>query len=317
MKTIILLMFVTCIAINSMAITATELRQKANMAMEQDDYDLAIEYHNQAIELEPDNPEAYYFRGIFNYENIDDELALIDFNKAIELELAINDIYYYRGLVYENLGEFVKAVNDLTFFLKNISEKSELKLNKVYDSRGWCNYMLGNMTQALEDYSRVIENDPMKFGPHNIIASIYLEKKHFEKALEEYYKMLELFPAKENTIRTLMVVVKISAGDFGEAINDCTQLIQNGYTLSSVFSLRGLAYLGTNEYQLALNDANTAIENNVPTDETYYIQAKANYGLGNFQLAKNQINEALKRNPKNEIYIKNKDDIENAIKESK
>lgn len=168
------------------AVTADELREKADQAVEQDEYDMAIEYHNQAIELEPDNAEAYYLRGIFNLENIDDELAVNDFNKAIELGFSKIDIYYYRGLANEGFVEYEDAIDDLTIFLNSNSEKSELMLVNAYESRGWCNYDLGNLAVALEDYLQVIEIDPLKYGSHNIIASIYLNNEQFEELDDEF-----------------------------------------------------------------------------------------------------------------------------------
>jgi tetratricopeptide (TPR) repeat protein len=129
--------------------------------------------------------------------------------------------------------------------------------------------------------------------------------------------MLKLFPKNKNIIRAQIVVVKIGASDFEGAINDCSQLIQEGYAKYSVYSLRGLAYLGIHEYQLALDDANTSIEKWRPTSEACYIKAKAHYGLGNVTIARDQINEALKLDPENEIYLKNRELIETAISEKK
>lgn len=313
MSRILLFLFLAFVTLSIYAVTADELREKADQAVEQDEYDMAIEYHNQAIELEPDNAEAYYLRGIFNLENIDDDLAVNDFNKAIDLGFSKIDIYYYRGLANEGFVEYEDAIDDLTIFLNSNSEKSELMLVNAYESRGWCNYDLGNLAVALEDYLQVIDIDPLKYGSHNIIASIYLKNEQFEKSIEEYNNMLKLFPDKNNIIRALIVVVKVNAGDFEGAINDCTQLIQEEYTTSAIFCLRGVAYLGINEYQLAIDDANTAIEKYVRADEAYYVKAKANLGLGNLYVARNEINEALRLCSQNDIYIKNKDIIEKAI----
>jgi tetratricopeptide (TPR) repeat protein len=317
MKNILTFIFVAIVSISLNANNVTELLLRAEQAIEEEEYEIALEYYNQAIELAPQNAVAYYLRGIFNFEETDDDLALNDFNKAIELGFDKIDIYYHRGLAYESLVEYENAINDLTIFLNHKSKKTDEMLISSYETRGWCNYDLGNYPEALKDYSKVIEIDPMQYGPHNIIAKIYLNTERFEKAIEQYYKMLKLFPAKKNNIRAQIVVVKVNAGDFEGAINDCTQLIQEGYARYSVYTMRGLAYLGIKEYQLALDDANTSIEKYRITSEACYIKAKANFGFGNLQVALNQINEALKLYPENEIYLKNKDLIEKAISEKK
>ena len=315
MRKVLVLKFLIFIIFATYANNTPKLLIKAEQAIEQEEYEIALEFYNEAISLEPQNAEVYFLRGIVNFEETDDDLALNDFNKAIELGFDKIDIYYHRGLTYENLGEFENAIRDLTMYLSNESDKSESMLANAYESRGWCNYDLGNYSEALHDYSKVVELDPMQFGPHNVIAKIYSNTEQFELSIDKYNEMLKLFPVKKNIIRAQAVVVKIGAGKFEDAINECSQLIKEGYSKYSVYTMRGLAYLGTNEYQLALDDANNSIEKYRITSEACYIKAKANFGLGNLIIARDQINKALKLYPQNEIYLKNRDEIEAAIKE--
>jgi tetratricopeptide (TPR) repeat protein len=308
MKKTFTLLFITFVLLINYAIHASELLIKAKQAIEQEDFEMALGFYDEAIKIEPDNAEAYFLRGIVNFEETDDDLALNDFNKAIELGYDKIDIYYHRGLAYESLVEYENAIRDLTMYLRNESDTSESMQVNAYSSRGWCNYELGNSQEALHDYAKVIDN---------IIAKIYLDAEQFELSIDQYNEMLKLFPKNKNIIRAQIVVVKIGASDFEGAINDCSQLIQEGYAKYSVYSLRGLAYLGIHEYQLALDDANTSIEKWRPTSEACYIKAKAHYGLGNVTIARDQINEALKLDPENEIYLKNRELIETAISEKK
>lgn len=52
---------------------------------EMKEYKKAIENFNKSIELEPDNPPAYYGRGISRAKNGQDELAKEDFAQACKL----------------------------------------------------------------------------------------------------------------------------------------------------------------------------------------------------------------------------------------
>jgi tetratricopeptide (TPR) repeat protein len=302
---ILLVSVMNCILAN----TADELREKANQAVEQDEYDLAIEYHNQAIQLEPENANAYYLRGIFNLENIDDELALNDFNKAVELGFEKTEIYYYRGLA----NDCKEAVDDLTIYLNSDTEKNDLMLVTAYNTRGSCRFDLEDLTGAMEDYSKVIEIDPMKYGPYNMQAHIFLINKQYVKAMNVCENMLELFPDAYKVIRYKMINVKNKSGDFNGALKDCNQLMQEGYTKFSIYLLRADAYIGIKEYQLALDDVNTAIKKNSISIQMYNLKAKAYLGLGNYDEAEKAIDIAIKLYPEFDEYLETKEEIDKAI----
>ncbi|MGB6873762.1 MAG: tetratricopeptide repeat protein [Dehalococcoidia bacterium] len=77
------------------------------------DYDKAIADYNEAIELNPSDALAYFNRGYAYGEIGDYEKAIVDYSKAIELNPSDALAYYNRGLDYHNKGEVLKAVSDL------------------------------------------------------------------------------------------------------------------------------------------------------------------------------------------------------------
>lgn len=314
MKRILTLAFVILLATGSFAITAARLLEKASEAIEQEKFEIALEYYDQAIKLEPENAEAYYLRGIVNYEDYEDELALADFNKALELGFNKIDLYYYRGLVYDSLMEEKEAVDDLTIFLNSNTAKLESELFTAYTARGYCSFELGDMTVAMADYNAIIEIDPTEIEPYNMRARIYLSNKQYDKAINEYKNIQKLFPAKDKYSRVKIVIVKNKSGDFEGAIEDCTQLIKEGYSKSIIYRLRAEAYLGIKKYQLALDDVNTAIEEFAPFTNGHNLKAKAYLGLENYDEARNEIGEALKIKPENIDFLKTKKEIEQASK---
>lgn len=314
MKSILIFIVVIIIANSSFAITAARLLEKADQAIEQEEFEMALEYYDQAIKLAPENAKAYYLRGIANYEEVEDELAIADFDKALELGFDRIDLYYYRGLVYDSLMEEKEAVDDLTIFLNSKTAKLESELVTAYTARGYCSYELGNMTVAMADYNAIIEIDPTKIGPYNMRARIYLNNKQYDKAINEYKHIQKLFPAKDKYSRVKIIIVKNKSGDFEGAINDCSQLIKEGYSKSVIYRLRAEAFLGIKKYQLALDDVNTAIEKFAPFTNGHNLKAKAYLGLGNYDEARKEIKRALKIKPDNKDFLKTKEEIERAIK---
>ena len=65
---------------------------------------MAIEDYNKAINLKPDNPDAYNNRGTIYTKLGQYQLAIEDFNNAIRLNPDDADTYFNRGIVYFTQG---------------------------------------------------------------------------------------------------------------------------------------------------------------------------------------------------------------------
>ena len=80
---------------------------------ETDEYGLAIEHYNKALELNPRMGVAFYNRAFVHYANDDFALAIKDFNEALALIRDDDDIYYNRGTAWLCLSEWEKAKADM------------------------------------------------------------------------------------------------------------------------------------------------------------------------------------------------------------
>ena len=77
-------------------------------------YNDAIAHYTEAIDLNPELAEAYYYRGVA-YSNIGNfEAAIQDFNKVINLDSKDAVVYFHRGKAWLHLNEWQKAKVDLT-----------------------------------------------------------------------------------------------------------------------------------------------------------------------------------------------------------
>ena len=101
--------------------------QKGFAKGESGDFKTAIAFYNKAIEMDPVNGEAYYYRGIAKKEIDDRSGAKADFKKAV------------------------------TFYNKAI--ETDPKNAITYLGRGNAEYELANYSKAVEDYSKTIEID--------------------------------------------------------------------------------------------------------------------------------------------------------------
>ena len=78
-----------------------------------DDVKRAIDDFDKVIELSPQAPAGYYFRGVARFQTKELDKAMEDLNKAIELEPRFANAYQARAQLWEAMGKGDKARADL------------------------------------------------------------------------------------------------------------------------------------------------------------------------------------------------------------
>ncbi|MDB9389616.1 tetratricopeptide repeat-containing serine protease family protein, partial [Microcystis aeruginosa] len=85
---------------------------RGNLYGDQQKYKLALDDYNKAIELNPNNANAYLNRGNLYYNQQKYELALSDYSKAIDINPNYANAYYNRGNLYYNQQKYELALSD-------------------------------------------------------------------------------------------------------------------------------------------------------------------------------------------------------------
>ncbi len=86
--------------------------KKAERNLSSKNYEKAYAGFTKVIELEPDNADAYVFRGLSKYYLEVYEDAKIDFDRAIKLVPDYAEVYNFRGIVRDELGDRKGACED-------------------------------------------------------------------------------------------------------------------------------------------------------------------------------------------------------------
>ncbi len=77
--------------------------------------ELALSDLSKALEINPENEDALYIRGLVHYYNQNERLAIADFGKVILFSANLKrDALIERARCFYNLGESIKALNDLS-----------------------------------------------------------------------------------------------------------------------------------------------------------------------------------------------------------
>ncbi len=112
--------------------------QKAEISVElgiryfkEDNFDLAIEMFTQAIQLNPNNDGAYFYRGVCYEEQKDYELALKDCEKVLELyEEHENDGYHRCDGEYQ---EYFEKCQELCYLICSIYIEKKKYDDAIYN----------------------------------------------------------------------------------------------------------------------------------------------------------------------------------------
>lgn len=232
--------------------TAQDYIESGKTKLEEGKFQEALKDFNKAIELDPNNAEAYLKRtSVKSGLMFDDTDILKDCNKALELEPNNPKALVNRGIIKVNLKKEEEAIDDFNKALELLNEAIRLDPNNAefYSDRARAKIGLKQIDEGLEDLNKAIELDPkdsFSYGYRGAIKSWY--KKEYNEAIEDYNKAFELTP---NNVR--------------------------------IYYARGLAYKNLGEYKKALEDFNTGIKlNDLDSKNPYKMRVIINFKSGRY-----------------------------------
>ncbi|MEI0492348.1 tetratricopeptide repeat protein [Brachyspira intermedia] len=227
---------------NNINIQISNLFNWAYQADNNKEYDKAINYYNQIIEMTDDllkeydqNSEEYskyknnYLISYYNIGNAKINIgynkeAIEDFDMLIKLNPYDSEAYNNRGNAKSNLGYNKDAIKDF--------DKS-IELNpydsKVYYNRGNAKNNLGLYEEAIKDFNKAIELNPNSPEAYNNRG---IAKKNLglnEEAIKDFNKAIELNPNSPEAYNN-RGISKLYLGNNEEAYNDlikCYNLSDN------------------------------------------------------------------------------------------
>ncbi len=205
------------------------LLEKGKLALYKNNYQAALPYFNETIELDSDNFEAYYYRGLTYLYLSELEKAIEDFTASIKYNPDFPDSYNNRGLAYNYLEKFHEALSDFTQAIKLDPQFAEAYMNRgsfylytedfvnarkdfelaakynstnpeLYFLRGRLNYTEGKYKDAINDFTQAIKLGLNSQKVYYNRANGYVHEEEFSKAIEDYSKVLEIDPNDLNSL---------------------------------------------------------------------------------------------------------------------
>lgn len=152
-------------------------------------YDLAERAASRAIQLAPDDAEAYQYRAAARVKLGQCQAALQDCNRAIELDDPDEDVYRVRGAAYLGLQQYELALADLSRVFRRGKDDAE-----AYRLRGSASFGLNQVERALSDYSMSIAINPLLAETYFDRALAYRKLGRSEEANADLEKARQLDP---------------------------------------------------------------------------------------------------------------------------
>ncbi len=155
----------------------------------QQEYEAAITYYTNAIDLKPDFANAYTNRGNTYHNKGEFDLAIKDHTTAIELDLDYADAYYNRGNVYYSTDEVDLAISDY-------NKAIQLKPNysKAHNNLGIAHRINGEVDHAIENFTKAVQLKPNNVSAYYNLGVAYSEKRCFHLAIENFTTAIQHKP---------------------------------------------------------------------------------------------------------------------------
>ena len=289
--------------------------------------DRALSDYNNAIRLKPDEPSAYFERGILlaTRKRAYDR-AIADFSRALELEPSNLDAMLFRGDAYGQMGDFGHALADLdravelaptsarTYFFRGVakSRKGEnqlaladyntsLKINPVYSNalinRAAVYAADGKEDLALRDLDDAISvqrNNPLAFYNRGFVN---FAKGHYALAIDDYSIAIRLAPMMGPAYNNRCLTRGVSGRDLVAALDDCDIALKLMPTNAVVRETLGFVYLKLGDPAIAIVEYNAALEQDPNRALALYGRGMAQTKMGRQNEGDADIAAALALNP--------------------
>ena len=273
-----------------------------------DNFKGAIDAYSRAVELDPNNIEAYYFRARISEKN----QAMSDYYKILSIEPKNSEAHLIQAWTYKELDERDAALRE---FAKAIEKaKGNKEMATAYHDRGRYYTLLlprpyvtpgsldiPNASElSIQDFSKAIALDPQEASYYSSRATAYLGASKHDLSLKDFNIAIAMNPqsaglysARAHVYRWLNKM-ELAATDFSRAI----ELDPDSLFITHDYMMRAATYENLGKFDLAIRDWSKLIELK-PKESGNYRDRAENYGkLKKYDLAIKDYGKAISLAPK-------------------
>ncbi|MEP7141230.1 MAG: tetratricopeptide repeat protein [Ferruginibacter sp.] len=210
------------------------------------DYDKAIECFQKAIDIRPDYPNALISIGVAYSFKDEPDMAIAYYQKAIEVQPWEPVIFKNLGNRYSSKGDHDKAIE---YYQKAIEIQPDYA--EVYYNMGNVYSNKYEQDKAIECYQRAIDIQPGYCEAYYNLGTLYSRKEEHDKAIEYYQKATQIKPDYSGAYYNIGSIYS-SKGEYDKAIEYFQRAIDIQPDYSDAFYKMGEAYYDKDIYDKAI-----------------------------------------------------------------
>ena len=287
----------------------------------QEDLVNGMRYLDRAIELDPENADAFRNRARGHAMMAETEEAIADLVKSAELDPTAYETYATLAQVHLNEEEYEKAIaaynqaigvykpeesSDPSFFVQGYLEISRTRL--TYATQEDTDPLVREelYTQVLADTDKVLEEYPDQmpeagYALHRRGQALRLQKKYGE-AIKAFTEALQLIPGGQDGPYTADAYLKRGIcwhyqGQDSLARPDFEQSAAIRFEDPLPHLWLGFSYAQEGDYRLAIDSYGDAVAKSPNFALAYVNRGLAYMQLGEFRKAVDNFNEAIRNEP--------------------
>jgi len=270
----------------------------ANTRMSEGKYWAAVNLYTKAIELNPENFEAIYKRGIANLKVGDYWRAIKDFDTTLKDNPNNSNAYYYRGVANHEVWKMNKTERD-NLDLAIIDYKAATEMNP-------------DNSDAHKQLLKAEKDIDSNYSPNANIALEHLEKgKNMAgagqslQAIKEFDKAIEL---NSNLVIAYIERAKISAEQkrYHDCIRDNSKAIEinpEHVDIYRAYNNRGSCKRGSRDISGAKTDFESALRHHYALWEAHYNLGKIKEQMKDFRSASKHFDNVITYHPKEQTQM--------------
>ena len=190
------------------------------------DFERALGYYNQSIEVNGDRAESYNSRGKLYFDNGRTAEALQDYNRSIEMDPSIAEVFINRGAANGASGNMQQALSDF-----NEGLKLDPDFTNGYRNRSVAHIQFGNFEAALEDIKKTVEARPNDAPSWTDMGYVLNQLDRPAEAFDPLNRAIALDPQLGNAYLQRSRAY-YQSGDKASALRDAQQAQQLGVNVS-------------------------------------------------------------------------------------
>ncbi|KAI9250537.1 hypothetical protein BDA99DRAFT_445111 [Phascolomyces articulosus] len=181
----------------------------------------ALECLDKSIEADPKFVQSYIKRSSLYMEQSDIANAYKQFDDALAINPSDPDVYYHRGQVNYISGNFDAAAKDYTESLKldDTFVFAHIQLGVVQ-------YKLGSISSAMSTFNSTLKKFPESADVQNYYGELLVDQQKVAEAIEAFGKAIELDPKNPLPYINKAMLMYQAMGDATEATNLCKKALE-------------------------------------------------------------------------------------------